>query len=67
MARHLLTGSRLLAAAERTAHQVVRAVTALFPMIGARMPSHFSQMGMLPSEDQESFSGHRTKEGAHLE
>lgn len=41
-------------------------------MIGARMLSHFSQMGfsqmgMLPSEDKESFSGHRTKEGAHLE
>jgi hypothetical protein len=42
MARHLLLGTRLLDAAERTAHQVVHAVTALFPMIGARICYHTS-------------------------
>jgi len=69
MARHLLLGTRLLDAAERTAHQVVRAVTALFPMIGARICHHTSHgWECFPAKTRRaSFSGHRTKEGAHLE
>ncbi len=40
----------MLADVERTAHQLVCAIAALFELIGSRIPSHSQQMGTLPSE-----------------